>query len=248
MKSLFLLLSLLAALCCWQPQSAQAQTACSAGCTHFNTTFTFSGTTVSTSLTGVTAGNLITALSCFQGPASITSLTIGGTSATLFPATAISNGSGTACQAASLPNSAGGSITATITYPTACSNCFVHIEEWPSSSSTGVLDADNGTHTNGGATSAPSGSFTTTGSHDLVEAFYNCPQTVAITSVPSGFATSVNTATSNGIVTAFETAVAAGAQNPTWTVNASCDNYAIAAGFTAAGSSGHAHSMIGSGL
>jgi len=216
-------------LALWLPAKANAA-ACSAGCLQGIVGSVFSGTSLTTSVTVATTGNSIRGIACGQGATSISGITVGGGAATL-GATQPSGG-GNFCALFNRANLTSGANSIVVTYVGTCSNCSSLAEEWANTSAIGVLDGSNGTYTFGASTSAPSGSFSTTGT-DTIEAFLFQPNTATTSTIPATFTLAENLTSSSGFLTAFKTGVAAGSQNPAFTSAAgSFDNYVVAGGFT----------------
>lgn len=233
MKRFLLLLPLLLAF--WNaPASA---TACTAGCVQYGFNAVFSGTTVSVTLTGVGSGHTLN-IAAMVSPSGNTFSSISDGSACTFVATKLTD-AGKDFQTAYCQNTASGSLTITLTVGTACSNCNLYVEEWSGDSST-PFDTGSATYTSGAATSSPSGSFTTTGSSDRLWTIFFDPDGVAgPPTFPSGYTAANSDVNSNQVWTAYKTAVAAGAQNPTWTSGTSqFDNFVAGSGFKTSGGGG----------
>lgn len=212
-------------------------TACTAGCIQFNTGAAFSGTTVSSTLTGVTAGSNIRAWLVLQpNTLTVSGVTFdGGAGTGPLPATPPAQ-NGKVAAFAFRPNSASGSITVTATLSAACANCGLLVEEWAGDAATSPGDGSNGTGTTGSTgASLPCGSITTTGSNDSIEVVLFQAQS-AVPTNPAGYTTAVNNFSTTGFLTAYITAQSASTYNPTFVGGTnSFDNIVMCGAFKAAG-------------
>lgn len=128
----------------------------------------FSGTTASTTLAGVTAGNAILIVSCGITNLATSGVTVGGVAATLMGTT--STGNNTTCTGSYRRNVGAGSNTITATFSGTCAGCFVLAEEYSGLAASGALDGQSATYTADGTagTNLPAGSFTTTVNNDMI--------------------------------------------------------------------------------
>lgn len=228
--------TLLAALVCfvaWHPREAHA-TACTAGCVQYEQGLTFSGSPPTVTVTGVAAGNSIHVFFCIIGPTAVTSVTVGGSSATVGSATSLGNS--TLCGMAVRSNVSAGSNDAVVNVTGgACAACFVWAEEWSGDASSSPLDAENSTYTAGSSsTPLPCGSISPVSSGDTIEVVLFQADNVAPTDDPSGY--SVAFTYSTYIYSTYKTSASSGSQNPTFTSGASSvNNSVICAAFVQSG-------------
>jgi hypothetical protein len=230
------------------PAAEANASACSAGCAQYVSSSAFSGTSVSATLVGVTAGHSIHVFWCLTpNTLTVTGVTIGGNAATVGTNTSGTGGSDR-CGMAVYPNSPSGSVSVVVNASATCSGCYVHAEEWAGDAATSPLDGQNSTYTADGiaGTSLPSGVFTSTAT-DTIEAMIFEPNGASNT-IPSGFTTAAND-TANGWISSYKTSVTAGAQNPTFTsVSGAFDNFVSGAAFkSASGVISHLRLLIGAG-
>lgn len=235
----FIVTLALLAVCCWQPRSAHAQGACTAGCVQWNYGSSSSGTTDSSVLTGVVAGHSIRVWVCSSGSGFTGfTATVGGNAATVGP-TVVTGGCGMAGMAV-YSNVGAGSITTVVTFtgssPT-CITCTIFVEEWAGDSTTGhdPLDGENAVYVSGSSVSVPC-AMTQGTSGDTLEVFYQDSNGTTPAVTPSGYTQAYNFATRFFY---YKTGGASGTNTPTFTSGSgSVDNNAVCAGFVQAGSGG----------
>lgn len=232
MKRLLPLLLLLAF--CWPHDKAHA-TACTGGCIQYGNASTFSGTTITTTLTGVTAGNDIRVYYVVAPNTSTATVTVGGSAATA--CTTINQTVTYTVGCAYFPNVGSGSKAVVVTSSATCTQCTVLAEEWAGDITSGTLDGQNAASVTSGTLAA--GSVTTSGSNDSFELFLYTTNGVAPTAVPTGFAFAANTGTGVGLYSSFQNSVTAGTYNPSYTRTAGMNNnWLVGAAFKQSGGGG----------